>query len=90
MPLYRALTEADIAGLVADLALKAAINSQMFTGTPTLPAGTIYTTPSFPTGATAITQATGTNTTALASTAFVIKEVWSSGSSATVTFCGGL
>lgn len=78
MPLYRAFTEANVAGLAADLALKAAIDSQAFTGTPSLPTGT-----------TATTQATGDNSTKLATTAYVVKEVESL-SPAIYTYCGGL
>lgn len=37
MPLYRAFAESNVSGLVADLALKAAIDSQAFTGTPSAP-----------------------------------------------------
>ena len=55
-----AIAQADVASLVSDLALKAAIASQAFTGTPSLPTGT-----------TATTQAAGTNNTSLATTAFV-------------------
>ena len=46
--------------LTASIALLATINSQVFTGTPSLPTGTI-----------GVTQALGNNTTALATTAFV-------------------
>lgn len=58
-----ALTAADhttFAGYAATIALKANLASPTFTGTPTLPTGTI-----------GVTQAAGNSTTALATTAFV-------------------
>ena len=53
------LGEADIANLTSDLALKAPLASPTFTGTPTLPTGSIAT-----------TQSALNNTTALATTAY--------------------
>ena len=55
-----AIDQGKISGLTADLAAKAPLASPTFTGTPTLPTGTIAT-----------TQTAGNNTTAIATTAFV-------------------
>lgn len=52
--------QADITSLVTDLGTKAPLASPTFTGTPTLPTGTVAT-----------TQTPGNNTTAVATTAFV-------------------
>jgi hypothetical protein len=49
---------------ITDLELKAAINSPLFTGTPTLPSGTV-----------AFTQSAGESSTAIATTAFVTDAV---------------
>ena len=54
----------NIATNATDISLKANIDSQAFTGTPSLPTGT-----------TAVTQASGNNSTKLATTAFVQGEV---------------
>ena len=53
------IAESQVTNLVSDLALKAPLASPTFTGTPTLPTGTI-----------AVTQTAGNNTTAIATTAF--------------------
>lgn len=55
-----AIDQSKISGLTTDLAAKAPLASPTFTGTPTLPTGTIAT-----------TQTAGNNTTAIATTAFV-------------------
>lgn len=52
--------ESDITSLVTDLAAKAPLASPTFTGTPTLPTGSVAT-----------TQSAGNSTTAIATTAFV-------------------
>jgi hypothetical protein len=54
------IAQSQVTSLVSDLALKASLASPTFTGTPTLPTGTIAT-----------TQAAGNSTTAVATTAFV-------------------
>ena len=54
------------------VATKADLASPTFTGTPTLPTGTIFTgTPTLPTGTIATTQSFANSTTAIATTAFV-------------------
>jgi hypothetical protein len=55
-----AIAQSKISGLVSDLSAKAPTASPTFTGTPTLPTGTIAT-----------TQTAGNSTTAVATTAFV-------------------
>jgi hypothetical protein len=62
-PVWAAIAQADVTNLTSDLALKAPLASPTFTGTPTLPTGTIAT-----------TQSAGNNTTAVATTAFVNAE----------------
>ena len=54
------VAQSQVTSLVSDLALKAPLASPTFTGTPTLPTGTIAT-----------TQTAGNSTTAVATTAFV-------------------
>jgi hypothetical protein len=54
------IAQSQVTSLVSDLALKAPLASPTFTGTPTLPTGTIAT-----------TQTAGNSTTAVATTAFV-------------------
>ena len=61
---FASITEADVTNLVTDLAAKAPLASPTFTGTPTLPTGTI-----------AVTQTAGNNTTAPATTAFVTAAI---------------
>ena len=58
------VAQSAVTSLVSDLALKAPLASPTFTGTPTLPTGTIAT-----------TQTTTDNTTAIATTAFVQSKV---------------
>jgi len=57
------LPQSKITNLVTDLAAKAPLASPTFTGTPSLPTGTV-----------GVTQAVDTNTTALATTAFVVGQ----------------
>lgn len=57
---WAAIAQSEVTSLVSDLALKAPLASPTFTGTPTLPTGTIAT-----------TQTAGDATTKLATTAFV-------------------
>jgi hypothetical protein len=57
------IAQSKISGLTTDLGLKAPLASPTFTGTPTLPTGTIAT-----------TQSPGNNTTAVATTAFAKAE----------------
>lgn len=57
------LPQSKITNLVTDLSAKAPLASPTFTGTPSLPTGTV-----------GVTQAVDTNTTALATTAFVIGQ----------------
>lgn len=58
------IAQSQVTGLAADLAGKAPLGSPTFTGTPTLPTGTIAT-----------TQSVGNSTTAVATTAFVNAEI---------------
>src|SRR4051812_8026376 len=62
------------AGGGGSLALYAPLASPVFTGTPSLPTGTI-----------AVTQATGSNTTAIATTAFVKAQAYATLASPTFT-----
>ena len=81
-PTFRALVAADIptlaqskiTNLTTDLAAKAALASPTFTGTPSLPTGTI-----------GVTQAVDNNTTALATTAYVVGQGYSKLASPTFT-----
>lgn len=67
------------ATITSALAGKAAVNSQAFTGTPSLPTGT-----------TAVTQSAGDNSTKLATTAFVRQEVGDPATDFVATFEAGL
>lgn len=69
-----AIDQSKIAGLTDALAAKAPLSSPTFTGTPTLPTGTI-----------GVTQTAGDNTTALATTAFVTDAVGTAASGTTHT-----